>query len=101
MLHQDDECSIEEDSIFSIIISTDNHVGYQEEDPIRGNDSFYAFNEVLDVATRRKADIVLLGGDLFHYQNPTRKTIVKTSKILNRWVCGERDEPIKFETKNF
>ena len=42
-----------------------------EEDPIRGNDSFYAFNEALQIASRVKADFVLLGGDLFHYQTPT------------------------------
>lgn len=30
-----------------IMVSTDNHLGYAERDPIRGNDSFAAFEEVL------------------------------------------------------
>jgi double-strand break repair protein MRE11 len=62
------ECSDPpDDEIFKIIIATDNHLGYQEDDKIRGNDSFYSFNEVLQVAEQSKADFVLLGGDLFHH----------------------------------
>ena len=33
--------------IFKIMITTDNHLGYKEEDKIVGNDSFYSFNETL------------------------------------------------------
>jgi hypothetical protein len=35
-----------------IMVSTDNHLGYAEKDPIRGNDSFAAFEEVLVLAKR-------------------------------------------------
>ena len=32
---------------FKILLSTDNHLGYKEDDPIRGNDSYASFEEVL------------------------------------------------------
>ena len=36
------------------MISTDNHVGFLEKDPIRGGDSFHAFEEVLTRAKEHK-----------------------------------------------
>lgn len=38
-----------DEDTFRCLISTDNHLGYQEKDPVRGNDSFAAFEEVLYV----------------------------------------------------
>jgi hypothetical protein len=38
---------IEESDIFNIMITTDNHLGYKENDKIRANDSFAAFEECL------------------------------------------------------
>jgi double-strand break repair protein MRE11 len=35
-----------------IMVSTDNHLGYMERDPVRGNDSFAAFEEVLLLSKR-------------------------------------------------
>ena len=58
-----------------IIVSTDNHVGYLERDPLRGSDSFLAFEEVLATARRTRADLVLLAGDLFHENKPSRYTL--------------------------
>ena len=49
-----------------ILLATDNHVGYLENDPIRGNDSFITFEEIFKIAKEREVDFVLLGGDLFH-----------------------------------
>ena len=37
-----------------ILITTDNHIGYEERDPVRGDDSFLAFDEALGVAARQK-----------------------------------------------
>jgi hypothetical protein len=37
-----------------IMVSTDNHLGYEEKDPVRGNDSFAAFEEVLYLAKRHR-----------------------------------------------
>ena len=36
----------EDESLIRIVISTDNHLGYKERDPIRSMDSFAAFEEV-------------------------------------------------------
>ena len=42
---------LDEDTI-RIMVSTDNHLGFLEKDPVRGNDSFAAFEEVLSLAKR-------------------------------------------------
>lgn len=38
---------VNEDDVFNIMIATDNHLGYKENDKVRANDSFAAFEEVL------------------------------------------------------
>ena len=55
-------------STFRILISTDNHTGYAEDKPEIGNDSFDAFEEVLQHARDQDVDFVLLGkfNLLFH-----------------------------------
>ena len=65
----------EDESILKILLSTDNHLGYCERDPIRTRDSFAAFEEMLYVARQSKVDMVLLSGDLFHENKPSRKTL--------------------------
>ena len=35
-----------DDGIVRILITTDNHLGYMEKDPVRSEDSFAAFEEV-------------------------------------------------------
>ena len=73
-----DDGGVEEDpdaSVLRILLSTDNHLGYLERDPIRGRDSFAAFEEVLSLARMHGVDMVLLSGDLFHDNKPSRKTL--------------------------
>ena len=65
----------EDESLLKILLSTDNHLGYNERDPVRGQDSFAAFEEVLSLARQHKVDMVLLSGDLFHDNKPSRKTL--------------------------
>lgn len=36
-----------------ILVATDNHVGYAERDPIRGDDSYTTFNEIMELARER------------------------------------------------
>lgn len=43
-----------------------------QEDEIRRNDSFNAFEEILQHAQRLKVDALFLGGDLFHENKPSR-----------------------------
>lgn len=78
-----------------IMVSTDNHLGYLERDPIRGNDSFAAFEEVLLLSKRHKCDMVLLAGDLFHENKPSRLTLHKTMGILRRHTMGPN--PVQFQ----
>jgi double-strand break repair protein MRE11 len=62
---------------FRILIVSDTHIGYLERDPIRGNDSFHSWEEVLKHAVELKVDFILHGGDMFHDNKPSRKTMVR------------------------
>eukprot|EP00554_Chaetoceros_debilis_P011983 CAMPEP_0194116684 /NCGR_PEP_ID=MMETSP0150-20130528/28215_1 /TAXON_ID=122233 /ORGANISM="Chaetoceros debilis, Strain MM31A-1" /LENGTH=817 /DNA_ID=CAMNT_0038807463 /DNA_START=62 /DNA_END=2515 /DNA_ORIENTATION=+ len=86
--------NVDEDTL-RVMISTDNHLGYAEKDPIRGNDSFAAFEEVLLLAKRHHCDMVLLAGDLFHENKPSRRTLHKTLTILRRHTMGPN--PVSFQ----
>lgn len=70
------------------LLSTDNHLGYLERDPIRGNDSFAALEEVLSIARSNKCDLVLLSGDVFHENKPSRRTMHRTMEIMRRYCMG-------------
>ena len=81
--------------VMKILIATDNHLGYMEKDEVRKDDSFEAFEEIFQIAKREKVDFVLLGGDLFHDNKPSRPTLVKTIDILSRYCLG--DDPVKVQ----
>ena len=46
---------ITEADTIRILVATDNHVGYGERDPIRKDDSWKSFDEILQLA--RKQDV--------------------------------------------
>lgn len=79
-----------DENTFRILIATDNHLGYQEQDPIRKEDSFRTFAEVLQIAQDNEADFVLLGGDLFHDNKPTRWTLCRAVEIFRKYCFGDR-----------
>ena len=104
--------------LLRILISTDNHgkktrtdpvlklqapllfraavsVGFNEKHPIRGMDSFLAFEEVLAKAQELRVDMVLLSGDLFHENAPSRTTLFRTMEILRKYVMG--DNPVRVQ----
>jgi double-strand break repair protein MRE11 len=66
-----------------LLIATDNHLGVWEDDEIRKHDSFVAFEEILQHAHRLRVDALLLGGDLFHENKPSRC-------VRRRWGRGGR-----------
>ncbi|RHY34596.1 hypothetical protein DYB32_000806 [Aphanomyces invadans] len=72
-----------------ILISTDNHLGYNENDAVRGKDSFRAFEEMLAIGGREQVDFVLLAGDLFHHNKPSRATMYRTMSILRTYCLGD------------
>lgn len=104
--------------------ATDNHLGYLETDAVRGEDSFRAFEEILKLANDHQVrgpgrwvgeattprlncwwhqcrvgwaqvDFILLGGDLFHENKPSRKTLFLTMEMLRRYCMGDR--PCQFQ----
>lgn len=87
-----------DDDIVRFLVSTDNHLGYAERDPVRGNDSFAAFEEVLRTAIAKKVDFLLLAGDMFHENKPSRKTLHSTMELLRRYTMGA--DPIYIEILN-
>lgn len=82
-----DDGPLEADTV-RILLSTDNHLGYAEKDPVRGNDSFRSFREILQIAQRERVDLLLLGGDLFHDNKPSRRTMYETMRLLRAHCMG-------------
>ena len=78
-----------------ILLSTDNHLGYAERDSIRGMDSFAAFEEVLYLGQLYHVDLILLAGDVFHENRPSRRTIYTTMEIVRRYCMGPN--PIRIQ----
>ena len=81
--------------ILKILVATDLHVGFMEKDPVRGEDSFIALEEILKIGKDKKVDFVLLGGDLFHENKPSRRCIVKVMDLFRRYSLGPN--PVKFQ----
>mmetsp|Transcript_3378 Transcript_3378/g.6944 ORF Transcript_3378/g.6944 Transcript_3378/m.6944 type:complete len:477 (+) Transcript_3378:1287-2717(+) len=73
-----------------IVVCTDVHLGFEEKDPIRSIDSYAAFEEVLQRANAMQADLVLVGGDLFHDQSPSTECFNRTLELLSAQVLGQR-----------
>jgi len=82
-------------SLFRILVTSDIHLGYGEKHPERGNDSFNSFDELLEIGVQHGVDIVVLGGDLFHENKPTRSSEIKCLQILRNHVLG--DNPVQVE----
>ncbi|XP_070799003.1 double-strand break repair protein MRE11 [Pituophis catenifer annectens] len=85
----------EEKDTFKILVATDIHLGYLEKDACRGNDTFVTFDEILKLGRDNEVDFILLGGDLFHENKPSRKTIYTCLELLRKYCMGDR--PVQFE----
>merc|ERR1719482_1356432 len=81
--------------MFSIMLAADSHLGYLDRDPVRGGDSFAAFEEVLLLSQERGADCLLHAGDLFHDNKPSRRALHKAMALLRRYALG--DAPVAFQ----
>ena len=55
-----------------VLLTTDNHVGAFENDPIRGDDAWKTFDEITTIAKDKDVDMIIQGGDLFHINKPTK-----------------------------
>lgn len=89
------EASQEVDSTVRILIASDNHIGFAERDPVRGEDSYNSFREVLEIARAEDVDMVLLAGDLFHENKPSRKSMFQAMRSLRMNCLG--DKPCQLE----
>ncbi|KAG7162191.1 double-strand break repair protein MRE11-like [Homarus americanus] len=84
-----------QDDTFRILVATDNHIGYAENDPERGDDSLETFEEILQMAVEQKVDFILLGGDLFHENKPSRQCLVRCMDMIRKYTFG--DSPVLFD----
>ncbi|XP_068936155.1 double-strand break repair protein MRE11 isoform X2 [Petaurus breviceps papuanus] len=66
-----------------------------EKDAVRGNDTFVTLDEILRLAQENEVDFILLGGDLFHENKPSRKTLHTCLELLRKYCMGDR--PVQFE----
>ena len=80
---------------FKILIATDDHLSYMERDPVRSDESFASFEEILRLALEKNVDFILLGGDMFHDNRPSRKTLHTTMSLIRKYCYGER--PVSFD----
>jgi double-strand break repair protein MRE11 len=78
-----------------ILVATDSHVGYNERDAERKDDSWRTFHEVMCLAKEHDVDMVLHAGDLFHENKPSRKSMYHVMKSLRENCLG--DKPCELE----
>ncbi|KAF2255815.1 DNA repair exonuclease [Trematosphaeria pertusa] len=78
-----------------ILVATDSHVGYNERDPFRKDDSWKTFHEVMCLAKEHDVDMVLHGGDLFHENKPSRMAMYHVVQSLRMNCLG--DKPCELE----
>lgn len=98
------ENTLDDEDTFKILIATDVHLGYLEKDAIRGSDSYNTLDEILKCAKSNQVDFILLGGDLFHENKPSRRCLHSCITKLRQYCMG--DTPIQFnilsdQTVNF
>ncbi|KAM8816820.1 double-strand break repair protein MRE11 [Rhynchonycteris naso] len=87
--------ALDDENTFKILVATDIHLGYMEKDAVRGNDTFVTLDEILKLAQENEVDFILLGGDLFHENKPSRKTLHTCLELLRKYCMGDR--PVQFE----
>ena len=78
------------------MVATDNHVGFEERDPIRKDDSWRTFDEIMKLARKQDVDMVLLGGDLFHENKPSRKSMYQVMRSLRKNCLGMKPCELEF-----
>ncbi|XP_044943116.1 double-strand break repair protein MRE11 isoform X2 [Mustela putorius furo] len=87
--------ALDDENTFKILVATDIHLGFMEKDAVRGNDTFVTLDEILRLAQENEVDFILLGGDLFHENKPSRKTLHTCLELLRKYCMGDR--PVSFE----
>lgn len=78
------------------MVATDNHVGFEERDAIRKDDAWKTFDEIMQLARTEDVDMVLLGGDLFHDNKPSRKAMYQVMRSLRKNCLGMKPCELEF-----
>uniref|UniRef100_A0A8R1DTR1 Double-strand break repair protein n=1 Tax=Caenorhabditis japonica TaxID=281687 RepID=A0A8R1DTR1_CAEJA len=86
----------EVDDVIRILVATDIHCGYGENKPNIHMDAVNTFEEVLQIATEQKVDMVLLGGDLYHENNPSREVQHRVTQLLRQYCLNENPIALEF-----
>ncbi|KAI1825334.1 double-strand break repair protein mus-23 [Xylaria intraflava] len=79
-----------------ILVATDNHVGYEERNPVRKDDSWKTFDEIMNLARTEDVDMVLLAGDLFHDNKPSRQSMYQVMRSLRQNCLGMKPCELQF-----
>lgn len=82
-------------NVIRILVATDSHVGFNERDPVRKDDSWKSFHEAMCLAKEHDVDMVLHGGDLFHENKPSRMSMYHVTQSLRMNCLG--DKPCELE----
>ncbi|XP_076459909.1 double-strand break repair protein MRE11-like [Babylonia areolata] len=82
---------------FKILLATDVHLGYKHDDEVMAEDSMNTFKEVLEIAQDKEVDFVLLGGDLFHHNNPPREILHGCLQLLEEYCLGGEQPAFEIE----
>jgi double-strand break repair protein MRE11 len=72
------------------LVITDNHVGFNETDPIRFTDAMAGFEEAMQIAASLNVDFILHGGDLFHEARPSREAMYGAMKLIKKYTENHR-----------
>ncbi|GFY46545.1 double-strand break repair protein MRE11 [Trichonephila inaurata madagascariensis] len=85
-----------DDDVLKILLATDCHLGYMENDAERGSDSIVTYEEILKIAESKEVDFILLGGDLFHENKPSRKVLHDCISLMRKYCMGDRAVQFEF-----
>ena len=55
-----------------------------------------AFEEILEYAHSEKVDFILLGGDLFHENKPSRRSLQRCVDLLRKYCLGPAQSNFEF-----
>ena len=79
----------DEANTMRVLLVTDTHLGFQEDDEELGEDSYAALQEALEIARASRADFVLHSGDMFHNNRPSRQCLYRAITILRERCVGD------------
>uniref|UniRef100_A0AC35TIW7 Mre11_DNA_bind domain-containing protein n=1 Tax=Rhabditophanes sp. KR3021 TaxID=114890 RepID=A0AC35TIW7_9BILA len=87
------------EDMITIALASDMHVGFGEKKTHRKFDTLNTFEEFFEIAKQYEADAVLLGGDLFHENNPSREMQLEVVRCLRKHCFSSKKCQLEFLSK--